>query len=47
MKLLPGKYEIQAWHPKFAPSTQTVEVSDNGQAQIVFAFKQTVRNATN
>lgn len=47
MKLLPGKYEIEAWHPKFGPATQTVEVTDNGQTQIVFTFKQAPANATN
>ena len=45
MKLMPGKYEIEAWHPKFAPITQTVEVADNGKADVVFAFKEPLQGA--
>lgn len=47
MKLVAGNYEIEAWHPTLGPATQSVEVADNGQAEIVFTFKQAQAKATN
>lgn len=40
MKLPPGKYEVEAWHRTLGTSTQTVEVAADGQADVVFTFKQ-------
>ena len=47
MQLLPGKYEIEAWHPKFAPLRQTVEVTDRGKTDVVLTFKQMQAATTN
>ena len=38
-RLPPGKYEVEAWHRTLGSSTQTVEVAENGQASLLFAFK--------
>ena len=40
MKLLPGKYEIEAWHASYPPVTQMVEVGENGKTEITFTLKR-------
>ncbi len=39
IKLAPGTYEITAWHEKFPPQKQTIEVKDGGKADLNFTFK--------
>lgn len=39
LKLLPGKYEIVAWHEKYGTQTQTVEVKDGEKKELNFTFK--------
>ena len=41
LKLPPGKYEIVAWHEKLGEQTKSVEVADNGSAQLDFSFAET------
>lgn len=38
IKLPPGTYEVTAWHEKYAPIKQTIEVKD-GKADLNFTFK--------
>jgi hypothetical protein len=38
LRLPPGKYEIVAWHEKYGERTASVEVADQGTAELNFTF---------
>jgi len=39
IKLAPGSYEITAWHEKYGPQKQTIEVKDGAKTDLNFTFK--------
>jgi len=38
LKLLPGNYEITAWHEKYGKKTMMVQVADNDKKEVNFSF---------